>query len=214
MPTAPQPYAPFGSAGSSVSSRLKQETAGVRLTYKTLGVRRTLSKEQLHEAASTFHADDRYLSASKKLINTRDEVFKRVTRAISQARQHWWGSTIPFPVKGIRLINKSRIEDFDRAMTEFRVEMATAVTALDGHFQTLKEEARDRLGDLFNAEEYPATVNGLFDLAWDYPSVEPPDFLRQLNPELYEQERQKVAARFEAAVQMAEYPLCSCACSS
>jgi hypothetical protein len=34
--------------------------------------------------------------------------------------------------------------------------------------------------------------------------VEPPDYLRQLNPELYEQECRRVQTRFDEAVQLAE----------
>jgi hypothetical protein len=45
---------------------------------------------------------------------------------------------------------------------------------------------------------------GLFAVDWDFPSVEPPSYLMQLNPELYEQERRRMVARFEEAVRMAE----------
>ena len=41
-------------------------------------------------------------------------------------------------------------------------------------------------------------------MSWDFPSVEPPDYLRDLNPALYEAERARVAARFDQAVEMAE----------
>jgi hypothetical protein len=44
----------------------------------------------------------------------------------------------------------------------------------------------------------------MFDVQWDYPSVEPPNYLLRLNPQLYEQERQRINARFEEAVQLAE----------
>ncbi|MEX0585625.1 MAG: hypothetical protein WD176_03210, partial [Pirellulales bacterium] len=52
--------------------------------------------------------------------------------------------------------------------------------------------------------DYPETLRGLFDVAWDYPSVEPPPYLQQLSPELYRQECQRVAARFDEAVRLAE----------
>ena len=62
----------------------------------------------------------------------------------------------------------------------------------------------ERLGRLFNPGDYPETLVGLFDVSWDFPSVEPPDYLRDLNPALYEAERARVAARFDEAVQLAE----------
>ncbi|NLE37490.1 MAG: hypothetical protein GX621_05635, partial [Pirellulaceae bacterium] len=45
---------------------------------------------------------------------------------------------------------------------------------------------------------------GLFDIAWEFPAVEPPDYLRRLNPELYRQECQRMRERFGEAVRLAE----------
>jgi hypothetical protein len=52
--------------------------------------------------------------------------------------------------------------------------------------------------------DYPATLAGLFAIEHDFPSVEPPPYLRQLSPELYRQECQRVQARFDEAVRLAE----------
>lgn len=38
----------------------------------------------------------------------------------------------------------------------------------------------------------------------DIPSFEPPSYLRQVSPEIYQQESLRIAARFEEAVQLAE----------
>ena len=75
---------------------------------------------------------------------------------------------------------------------------------LDRHYDDLKATARQRLGDLYNEADYPASLDGLFDMAWEFPSVEPPDYLRRLSPVLYEQECRRVQARFDEAVQLAE----------
>src|SRR5262249_31926261 len=61
-----------------------------------------------------------------------------------------------------------------------------------------------RLGRLYNPTDYPPEVRGLFTVAWDFPSVEPPSYLLRISPEIYEEERQRVAARFEEAVRLAE----------
>jgi len=44
----------------------------------------------------------------------------------------------------------------------------------------------------------------MFAIEHDFPSVEPPDYLRQLNPQLYEQECQRIQERFNEAVRLAE----------
>jgi hypothetical protein len=48
------------------------------------------------------------------------------------------------------------------------------------------------------------SLRGLFDVVWDFPSVEPPAYLQQLNPQLYDQECQRITSRFNEAVQLAE----------
>ena len=44
----------------------------------------------------------------------------------------------------------------------------------------------------------------MFAIEHDYPSIEVPGYLQRLSPELYEQECQRVRARFDEAVQLTE----------
>ena len=57
---------------------------------------------------------------------------------------------------------------------------------------------------LFNPRDYPATLHDEFAVTWEFPTVEPPEYLRRLNPALYEQECQRVQQRFQDAVSLAE----------
>ena len=41
-------------------------------------------------------------------------------------------------------------------------------------------------------------------MSWDFPSVEPPPYLRRLSPALYREECERARARFTEAVQLAE----------
>jgi hypothetical protein len=82
--------------------------------------------------------------------------------------------------------------------------MAEAVAALDRQYSELKATARKRLGTLFNSDDYPQSLRGMFSVEFDFPSVEPPDYLRHLNPQLYEEECQRVERRFDEAVRLAE----------
>ena len=68
----------------------------------------------------------------------------------------------------------------------------------------MRSAAEDRLGDLFDVTDYPHSLVGMFVIEHDFPSVEPPAYLRQLNPELYEQECRRVQARFDEAIHLAE----------
>jgi hypothetical protein len=116
----------------------------------------------------------------------------------------WRGISLPYPEPGVRLIRQADLAAFDVQMTTHKAELAEAVWRLDEHYAELRSAARDRLGSLFNPADYPLSLDGLFAIAWDFPTVEPPDYLRQLAPALYEQEKARVAARFDEAVRLAE----------
>jgi hypothetical protein len=117
---------------------------------------------------------------------------------------YWKSMSLPYPEPGIRLIRQQKIDAFAAQMREFQEELAEAVQALDGNYHELKATARQRLGSLYNSSDYPASLDGLFAVSFDFPSVEPPEYLRQLNPALYEEECERVQGRFDEAVRLAE----------
>jgi hypothetical protein len=178
--------------------------AAMRLSFTWFGTRKTLSSEQKAQAADTFHAEGKFISAGKKLIDTSDASFRAVTAVRTQANAYFKGASLPYPEAGIRLVPQGSLDQINERMQSFSEELSETVDALDRRFDELKYEARDRLGDLFSEADYPESLRGLFEIAWDFPSVEPPEYLRRLNPELYQQECDRVKSRFDEAVQMAE----------
>ena len=183
---------------------LREGMAAVRVSFTWLGTRKSLNPDQRAEAAQPFDAQGQYLSAGKKLLDTSHPAFKAVTAIRSKISTTWKGMSLPFPEPGIRLIRRDQIDEFISLLESYRGELADAVANLDVYFEELKSTASERLGRLFNQADYPASLVGLFEVTWDFPSVEPPDYLRELNPALYEAEQARVASRFDEAVQMAE----------
>jgi hypothetical protein len=188
----------------AAAERLRATMAAVRVCFTWLGVRKTLSPEQKSQAAESFGAERDFLSAGKKLLDTSHSAFKAVTNVRSRAISFWKGISLPYPEPGIRLIRQDDVSAFTVQMSSLKNQLVDAVGQLESHYAELKSAARRRLGTLYNAADYPATLHGWFDVAWDFPSVEPPDYLRQLSPQLFEQEAARVAARFDEAVQLAE----------
>jgi len=189
---------------TSAADRLRMTMAAVRLSFTWFGVRRSLSQEQREQAAVTFGAEGNYLSAAKKLLDTHHPAFKAVTAVRGRAISFWKGISLPYPEPGIRLIRQADIASFDVQMTTLKAELTEAIEELDRHYEELKSAARRRLGRLFNSSDYPERLRGLFALEHDFPSVEAPNYLRQLSPELFRQEQSRVAARFEEAVRLTE----------
>jgi len=195
---------PATDQATSPAIRLRATMAAVRLSFVWLGVLKSLSSEQKSQAADTFDAEGHYLSAGKKLFDTSHPAFRAVSAVRNRAQSLWRGMTLPYPEPGIRLIRQPDIQVFDVQMTTLKTELDEAVAELDTHFAELKAAARNQLGRLYNSDDYPSSLRGLFQQEYDFPAVEPPDYLRQLSPALYEQEQARVAGRFDEAVRLAE----------
>jgi hypothetical protein len=186
------------------AQRLRTTMAACRVQFTWMGTQKTLTPEQRAQAAEAFDAEGQFLSAGKKLLDTRHSAFRAVTAIRTKATDYWRGLTLPFPEPGVRLIPQGKVEEFAATRADYRAELEDGVANLDRHYGELKGAAAERLGSLFNEADYPETLVGLFGVAWDFPNVEPPDYLVQLCPGLYEQERARVAARFEEAVRLTE----------
>ena len=178
--------------------------AAVRVSMSWFGTRKTLTAEQRAEAAEPFGTDVRFLSAGKRLLDIAHPAYKAVTAVKNKVIAYWKSVSLPYHEPGIRLIRQDRIDEFAAKMREFQEELTEAVANLDRHFSELKATARQRLGSLFNAGDYPNSLVGAFTIDVDFPSVEPPSYLQQLNPALYEEECRRVQGRFDEAVRLAE----------
>lgn len=193
-----------GQGEVQLGKKLKQETAGVRFSRTMFGVTRKLTNQQTEKAADEFDAAPEWLKASKKLVNTRHKAYAQVTEVIRRARGIWIDMTVPYPEPGIRLIRKSRIEELVAAINNCKQELVEKTSALDSEYAAIREEAQVRLGELFNEADYPESLAGEFGMELDFPSIEPPQYLQQLNPELYEQQVKRIQDRFDEAVALAQ----------
>jgi hypothetical protein len=179
---------------TSSAERLRTTMAAVRVSFRWLGIRKSLTKDQKSVAADVFGAEGAFLSAGKKLLDNRHPAFKAVTAVRNRAISYAKSVSLPYPEPGVRLIRQDRIEQFDAQMREFRDELDEAVRKLDDHYAELRQAARDRLGTLYDPSDYPGSLVDMFSVEWEFPAVEPPDYLRQLNPQLYQQDRRLRAA--------------------
>jgi len=189
---------------ASPADQLRTTMAAVRVSMSWFGTRKTLTAEQRAEAAEPFGTDARFLSAGKRLLDIAHPAYKAVNSIKSKVVAFTRSMSLPYPEPGIRLIRQDRIDAFTAKMVEFQEELVEAVENLDRHYSDLKVTARQRLGSLYNNGDYPGTLIGAFSIDADFPSVEPPDYLQQLNPRLYEEECQRVQSRFDEAVRLAE----------
>ena len=114
------------------------------------------------------------------------------------------GSLSSLQPPGIRLIRNDSVDEFNASLLGFKNQLNEGVVDLNNHYADLKEAARTRLGSLFNHDDYPSSLSDEFDVSWDFPSVDAPDYLRRLSPEIYRRECERVQSQFSNAVELAE----------
>jgi hypothetical protein len=186
------------------AQRLRRMAAAVRVHFTWWGVHKTLSPRQKEEVGQAYSADAKFLTAGKKLVDTRHEAFRKLTSIRTRVTDYWRERTLPYVEAGVRLIGQADVESFVHTLEGFRDELTQGEFDLAVVFDQLKADARQRLGRLYEASDYPSEVRGLFGLTWDFPSVEPPSYLLRIAPEVYHEEQQRVVQRFEEAVKLAE----------
>ena len=188
----------------SPAEQLRATMAALRVSFMWFGIRKTLTPEQRSQAAESFGAEGQFLSAGKKLLDSKHPAFRAVNAVKHEVVTYWRGVSLPFPEPGIRLIRQQDVSAVQVQLTTLKAELTEAVEQLEQQFDAMKATARERLGSLFNPTDYPDSLRSLFDVTWEFPNVEPPSYLQQLSPDLYRQESQRVSARFDEAVQLAE----------
>jgi len=200
----PEPVAP--PSPKQLAQKLKTNMAAVRLMKSRWGLTRKLDRDQVTKAAQEFHADPRFIGASKKLINPRTKKYRDCNAILGEARAYWKSVTIPFPEDGVRLIRRDRMAKFQETMNAFKQELLQAAQALQQDYETIRGEAQQQLGDLFNESDYPADIMGLFSLKWEFPSIEPPAYLMEADPtgQLYAQQVALMEARLQESIVLAE----------
>src|SRR5207237_4498661 len=107
-------------AAPTPAQRLRGDSAAVRVSLRWLGVRKTLTPEQKTQAAESFGAEGEFLSARKKLLDTRHPVYKEVTTVRGRVTALWKGMSLPYPEPGLRLIRQDQIEEFNEQILQLR----------------------------------------------------------------------------------------------
>jgi hypothetical protein len=134
--------------------------AAARVAFCWFGVRKTLTPEQKAQAADTFGAEGQYLSAGKKLLNTRHPAFLAVTNVRHQLVATWQSMSLPYPeAAGSFLRTRSTSSTAAPGCAPDLMDMDAIGRTLR---RSLKSAARGRLGSLFNPSDYPESLRGLF----------------------------------------------------
>jgi hypothetical protein len=183
---------------------LHENTEAVWLTVQQLGTWKALTADQQADAAETFDATTDSVRGRKKLVDRSIKVLKDVSSVISRTREYWRSRTVPYVESGVRLIKRDTVEKFEQDMTKLLDELTDAVADANNAWPDIINDARARLGHLFNEADYPPSLIGSWKISWGYTSFEPSSKMEALHPELFRRETERIKQRFNRAVELAE----------
>jgi hypothetical protein len=187
----------------SDSDKLSQICVGCQLRLSRWGGSKALSADQNAEIASTAGTTAKRLSASKRLYDSKHPAIRKVNEIINQAEAYWKSMTLPYVEPGVRLLRHDLVLEFEQTMRRISESLTPSLENLQANLGEIREQAQQELGTLFNAQDFPNDVRGLYRIAWNYPNTEPPNYLAKLSPEIYQQEVARVRQRFDDTVELA-----------
>ena len=144
------------------------------------------------------------IGASVPKFDTKHPTYKVLTRIKGQIRDLWESLTLDWVEDGVRLIRQDRVAAFNEKLAPLAAELDAARDAFADCYPTLVEDARQDNGDLFDRSVYLQDFEGAYTFNVYYPSLTAPAWLKDFSPNLYAEQSAKIAARFDAAVGLAE----------
>lgn len=188
---------------------MMEKAACLNLSLSKLGVRRKAAtekaagfdaSEQIAAGAVISGADASSVSASKRLLDCPE--LKAVGTLDSEIKGYLADRCLPSPFRGgIWLIPLVMVDDVNASLQRFAIQRADLVDAFMAVYSAAIDAARERLGPLFNPGDYasPADARQAFAIEWQFVSMDTPETLRDVSPELFERERQRAEAMWRDA---------------
>ena len=189
---------------SEYSDLLREQFTAVKLRTKWWGITKAVDDYSRRQMASAVGADEKEVHAKKYLVDTKQPQYKACTAVRSQAKSYVKECTLPFPEDGIRLLKRDCLSEFTNKMAGYTAQLDQAVSALQDAYWDIRQERSKALAGMFREGDYPITLADQFSIWSEFPSIEPPEYLQDSNNRIYQQERQRCAARLEEAVNLAE----------
>lgn len=127
------------------------------------------------------------------------EALDPISKIEGAARSYFYKVTHAWGDNGERILPGELFLDFSNTINQFRSEFNARVRDLEAKYPQLQQEARVRLGTLYDPADYPASIRDKFD--FPAPAVMPVpnanDFRVNLSEGYVEQIKSEISARME-----------------
>lgn len=154
----------------------------IQLKTSVWGARKKLPKESMDVKDATKDM----FTGTKYLISR--EHTARMESIRSHAWKYLYNFSLKFDIEGFVYIPKKYIPDVHQKLLEFKEDFYEEVDEFIPHYPEYVEEARFKLGKLFNFTEYPdpSTISNYFRFKWAFLRVSVPGpESNVLSPEMY-----------------------------
>jgi hypothetical protein len=174
---------------------LAKETVCVTVSFGLLGNSRKVSN-----SAVEVDADKALIRVHKTLLDSPE--LDAIRKADGEMRRRLYDLCLPFDV-GIYLLPNKLIAQVVADLRAFKAKRAILVERFISAYESLRNDARIRLRSLYNSRDYPApeVVRSKFYCEWEFISFGTPDSLESISKELFEEEKQKAANKFQNAAE-------------
>jgi hypothetical protein len=189
---------------SEYAEALRAKFSAVRLRTKWWGVTRKVDDVTRNTMAEAVGARSEEVHAKKYLVNTKHPKYKGCTKVRSNVKSFFKNTTNPWPEDGVRLCLREDIQKITDQVARAQSALDQAVAGLNEVYAEIREERRQSLGTMFREDDYPETLEGLFEVWLEFVNIEPPEYLQGENPRAFEMAERQALARLEEAVGLIE----------
>lgn len=191
---------------------IETETATSMLASRAVlaGVTVRMWNAEILDRKVTAETNARYKAESdagkyrKALV--RKESIEPVRQAATRIRQLVYSLTLPWTDEGLRVLPSKSADRFTQKLKEAKAEFDEAANAFVAEYPEMRDEAKERLGDMFNESDYPDAADLRRRFAVEPRLVPIPtanDFRCRMGAEALDAARKALEASNKAALRVA-----------
>jgi hypothetical protein len=169
------------------------KTVLLHVKFSGLGNSKKVSNSQVE-----CDADKSLIRVSKQLLDSPE--LETIRSLDGEIRRYLYDSCLPFEA-GIHLLPTALIETVEARLTDYQTQRRDLVSLFVSAYPRLCEDAARRLRGLYNPRDYPGReeIYNAFSMSWAYISFDAPQALAAISTDIFNREREKIAARMEEA---------------
>lgn len=182
---------------SESEKSLMAKSVGLEVRVSMIGTTRKVSTTQI----DTGSVDETLLRLSKVILDSKE--LERIRSLRGELGRRLETRALPCSMfkSGVKLVAIASIPDVQAIVEDYERQFNEAVEAFIDAYPRLKEEAKERLGPMYDESDYPSIdkLRQTFGFWFRYFSFNTPDALKSISQELFSEEQKKAAEKWDEA---------------